>query len=367
MSLSSHPFFGGLGSIPLIRDSESRSITAENPTGGKGKGDMAGEQGIAYHCAVGLGAGWKANPATLIKPRQTFEMALIEGPGVIQHIWLTTHHMNWRKLVLRIYWDGEETPSVETPLGDFFCMGWNQPTDLNSLPICVNPNNGLNCYWPMPFRKSARITIENLTGQDLGALYYQVDYALEEVPEEAAYLHAQFRLSDPLKYKEVHTILDGVEGRGQYAGTYLAWQCNQGGWWGEGEVKFYLDGDREYPTICGTGTEDYFGGAWNFERPQGTHRLFCTPFMGLHQHVQGDGQTQQGRRFGMYRWHLMDPIRFRTDLRATIQALGWREPRQGEGVYLARKDTVASVAYWYQRDPHGAFPVLPDFDELEII
>jgi hypothetical protein len=357
----------GLDGIALLSNAKTRSISAENPTGAKGAGDKSGEKGISYPCARDLGPGWKCNPAVIIKPRQLFTMAEIEGPGVIQHIWLTTHHMNWRKFVLRVYWDGEQTPSIETPLGDFFCMGWNERSFVASIPICVNPGSGLNSYWPMPFRKSARITVENLTGDECGALYYQVTYSLTDVPANAAYLHAQWRRSKPLAYKEVHTLLDGVKGKGHYAGTYMGWQANSTGWWGEGEIKFYMDGDKKYPTICGTGTEDYFGGAWNFEEPPGNYKLYSTPFLGLHQHVGGDGQTKAGRRFGMYRWHLPDPIRFEKDMRVTMQALGWREPRAGEGRYLALQDDICSVAYWYQAEPHAAFPQLPDRDFLEIV
>lgn len=356
----------GLGSIPMISHAKTRSISAENPQGGKGKGAMSTD-GVGAVCARDLGPGWKINPCVVIKPSMKFTMAEIEGPGVIQHIWITTHHMNWRKLVLRMYWDGEETPSVEAPLGDFFCMGWNEKSCIASIPVCVNPSSGLNCYWPMPFRKSARITVENTTNDEVGALYYQVTYALQDVPKDAAYLHAQFRRSNPLPSKEVHTLLDGVQGHGHYVGTYMGWQTNSTGWWGEGEIKFYMDGDREYPTICGTGTEDYFGGAWNFEEPPGTYKTYSTPYLGLHQHVSGDGQTKQGRRFGMYRWHIMDPIRFEKDLRVTMQALGWREPRSEGPRYLALQDDLSSTAFWYQIEPHAPFPKLPEPDLLEII
>ena len=151
---------------------------------------------------------------------------------------------------------------------------------LTSLPVCVNPAGGFNCYWEMPFRRSARITVEN-RGEDPMTFYYQINYTLTDVPEDLAYFHAQWRRSNPLPYKEVHTLLDGVQGHGHYVGTYLAWGVNNNGWWGEGEIKFYLDGDGELPTICGTGTEDYFGGAWNFELPGGEYGVFSTPFFGL--------------------------------------------------------------------------------------
>ncbi len=363
------PFNGfgmNLGMIPLVSKAKTRSISAENVKGGKGHGGMATE-GPGAGPAQDLGRGWKIAPCIVVQPNQLFEMPAIDGPGVIQHIWVTTHHMNWRKLVLRIYWDGEETPSVETPLGDFFCMGWNEHSLVNSLPIAVNPSGGLNSYWPMPFRRSARITIENTTPDEVGALYYQVSYSLQEIPENAAYLHAQFRRSNPLPYREVHTLLDGVRGEGHYVGTYIGWGTHNNGWWGEGEIKFYMDGDQEFPTICGTGTEDYFGGAWCFHQPAGVYKTYSTPYLGFHQHAGGNGQDRLGGRFGMYRWHIMDPIRFEQDLRVTIQALGWREPRGGRARYLALQDDIASVALWYQTEPHAPFPALPAPDQLEIV
>ena len=187
---------------------------------------------------------------------------------------------------MRIYWDDEATPSVETPLGDFFCNGWGERCNVSSLPVAVNPAGGFNCYWEMPFRKRARITVENLSPDPVAALYYQINYTLTEVPDDCAYFHAQWRRSNPLPYQEVHTLLDGVRGQGHYVGTYLAWGVNNNGWWGEGEIKFYLDGDGEWPTICGTGTEDYFGGAWNFEYPAGQYGVYSTPFLGLPQVIQ---------------------------------------------------------------------------------
>lgn len=357
----------GMGSLPLIRNAQTRSLSAENPKGEKGKGGMAKEDGVSWESAKDLGQGWKCNPAIIVQPKQVFEMANIEGPGIVQHIWMTTHEMNWRKLILKVYWDDEEEPSINVPLGDFFCMGWNSKSNIASLPICVNPSGGLNCYFPMPFRKRCRIVIENVMDQNLGALYFQVTWSEEDVPENAAYLHAAWNRSNPLKRKEVHTIVDGIKGTGHFVGTYLAWQANSQGWWGEGEIKFYMDGDKEFPTICGTGTEDYFGGAWNFEQPPGIYNTYSTPYLGLHQHVGGDGQTKQGRRFGMYRFHILDPIHFKEDLRVTIQALGWREPIEGRHRYLSLQDDLASVAYWYQTEPHTPQKSLPDYEELEII
>lgn len=354
----------GLHNISRLSRALTRSISAENFTGEKGKAGMATE-GTGANAARDLGVGWKVSPSIHIQPHQTVTIAEINGSGAIQHIWNTVHPNFWRTLILRIYWDGEETPSVETPLGDFFCNGWGQRCNIASLPIAVNPAGGFNSYWEMPFRKSAKITIENLSSDVCHGYYYQVDYALTSVPDECAYFHAQFRRSNPLQYKEVHTLLDGIKGHGQYVGTYLAWQVNNTGWWGEGEIKFFLDGDGEFPTICGTGTEDYFGGAWNFEHPQGEYGTFTTAYLGMPQVVSAgkEGIYKSQQRHGMYRWHIADPIRFEEDLKVTIQALGWR---QG-GRYLPLQDDISSTAFWYQTEPHAAYPALPDKDGLEVI
>ncbi len=354
----------GLHNVWRLSDAKTRSISAENFTGEKGKAGMA-KDGTGARASRDLGQGWKVSPSIVVPANKTVTLAEIKGPGAIQHFWNTVHPDWWRRLVLRIYWDGEETPSIETPLGDFFCSGWCKRCNVTSHPIAVNPAGGFNSYWEMPFRKSARITLENLWDEECKGYYYQIDYALSDVPGDAAYLHAQWRRSNPLPYKEVHTLLDGVKGKGQYVGTYIAWGVNNTGWWGEGEIKFFLDGDGEFPTICGTGTEDYFGGAWDFEQPQGVYCVFSAPFSGLPQVISAgaEGIYQSQQRFGMYRWHVPDPIRFDNDLRVTIQALGWRSG----GRYLPLQDDIASTAYWYQTEPHAPFPALPDRDGLEVI
>ncbi|MGP0585071.1 glycoside hydrolase family 172 protein [Paenibacillus timonensis] len=359
-----NPFNGldlGLGNLYRMSPAKTRSISAENFTGAKGQGGMATE-GTGAACARDLGQGWKVSPSVNIAPGQTLTVADIDGPGAIQHIWLTCFPDSWRHLIMRMYWDGESEPSVETPLGDFFCNGWCERSNVNSLPVAVNPAGGMNSYWVMPFRQKAKITVENRMESPV-VLYYQIDYTLTEVPDDAAYFHAQWRRSNPVRYKDVHVLLDGVRGKGHYVGTYLAWQVNNNGWWGEGEIKFYMDGDQDYPTICGTGTEDYFGGAWNFEQPKGEYASFSTAYLGLHQIIKPDGLYRSQQRFGMYRWHVMDPIRFESDLRVTIQALGWRSG----GRYLPLQDDIASVSYWYQSEPHAAYPQLPDNDGLEVI
>lgn len=355
-----------LGNLSRLSTAQTRSISPENFSGAKGAGAQATE-GTGAEAARELGQGWKVSPSIHMQGRQTVTLADIKGPGVIQHIWLTVHPKAWRQLVLRFFWDDEDVPSVEVPLGDFFCCGWSERCNVVSLPVAVNPAGGFNCYWEMPFRGRARITLENLSPDRIQGFYYQIDYALTDVPEDCAYLHAQWRRSHPLAYKEVHTLLDGVAGRGHYVGTYLAWGVNSNGWWGEGEVKFYLDGDNDFPTICGTGTEDYFGGAWNFEQPKGEYGVFSAPFSGLPQVIKPDGLYHSQQRFGMYRWHVMDPVRFQEDLRVTIQALGWRSQLEGRGRYLPLQDDIASTAFWYQTEPHTKFPGLPGLNELEVI
>jgi len=349
-----------LSSLYRISSAKSLSISPENPTGEKGKGGAATE-GTGARAARDLGKGWKISPSVDIGAGATYTVAEISGAGAIEHLWMTPTG-NWRFSILRMYWDDEKSPSVEVPLGDFFAMGWGKYSRLSSLAVCVNPGSAFNSYWPMPFRRKARITVENLDDKPI-ILFYQVDYALAAVPADAAYFHAQFRRVNPLPYKEVYTIVDGIKGKGQYVGTYLAWGVHNNGWWGEGEVKFYMDRDTEFPTINGTGTEDYFNGSYDFEN-QDTHQYeeFTSPYSGLVQVLKPDGLYRSQPRFGLYRWHIPDPIRFTSDLRVTIQALGWRTG----GTYLPLTDDISSVAFWYQMEPHATFPKLPTRDQLEV-
>jgi hypothetical protein len=347
-----------MGNLFRLSDAKSRSISPENFTGEKGKAGMATE-GTGKNAARDLGQGWKVSPSVRIKAGETFTLGEIEGPGAIQQIWMTpTGH--WRYSILRMYWDDEEYPSVECPVGDFFACGWGQYAQLSSLAVCVNPGSAFNCYWQMPFRKKARITMENIADEDM-TLYYQINYTLTDIPEDAGYFHAQFRRTNPNPYKQDYTIVDGIKGKGHYVGTYMAWQVNSNGWWGEGEIKFFMDGDEKFPTICGTGLEDYFCGSYNFT-VKGQYIEFNTPYSGLAQVIRPDGLNIANQRFGLYRWHIVDPIRFEDDLKVTIQALGWRSG----GRYLPLQDDIASVSYWYQTEPHNKFPALPDKDYLEV-
>ena len=314
-------FGGTLSNLALAKHRKSRAINAENPRGEKGKGGMA---------ASDLGPSRKGSPCLNdIASGQTVTLAEIEGPGAINHIWITVDAKTTdadcfvlRDLVLRMYWDDEDEPSVESPLGDFFCCGFGRECNINSMPIAVVPSRGLNCYFQMPFRKKARITLENQHVNSIPAFFYQVDYCLydEGLPEDIAYFHAQWRREKITQLQKDYVILDNVKGKGHYVGTYMALTTLERYWWGEGEVKFYIDGDEEYPTICGTGTEDYFGGSWSFAKQvdgKTVEQNYCTPYLGypyysshdelIHNFYHNDDVMPMR---GFYRWHIQDPICF---------------------------------------------------------
>ena len=372
-----------MATMALMSNAESRSICSENRNGARAGGAREDvpldEDGNPRGPARELGKGWKVHPCDRLQPGETLVLADIEGPGAIQQIWMTPTGL-YRSSIIRIYYDDQEHPSVEVPIGDFFASAYtsfDKFAQISSQAICVNPGNAFNCYWPMPFRKRIRITLENRNPKDMMTIFYQINYALGPVPENAAYFHAQFRRTNPLPYGDVYTIVDGIEGRGHYAGTYMAWQLNNNNWWGEGEIKFYLDGDAKpevsdgeevagshgYPTICGTGTEDYFCGSYNFEnKATKQYQEYTTPFAGVPHIIRPDGTYGANLRFSMYRWHITDPIRFKEDMKVTIQALGWRK----HGRYLPLQDDIASVAYWYQTLPTAPFPELPDDNYMEI-
>ncbi len=343
------PFIPSLGALPYLADARTRSICAENPDGSKGGGAKA--EPDANNPASGLGRGWKVRPCIDLEPGTVTELASIEGSGIIQHIWITVDPKAYRTCILRFYWDGSEIPSVEVPLGDFFANGHKLRQSIASLPVCVNSNGGFNCYWPMPFQNGARITIESQDWEKIPAFFYQITYQETAVPAEATRFHARWRRSVTDRKAPEHIILPRIQGRGQYVGTYLAWTQLSGGWWGEGEIKFFMDGDDQFPTICGTGTEDYVGGAWSF-----TEGTYSTPFLGYPLEHKREGDVL---KHGLYRWHVMDPIRFDEDLEVTIQALGWWENAK----FQPLADDIASVAYWYQEGVQKQVEALPGRDE----
>jgi len=333
----------GVFNISQLSSGKTRSICAENPEGKVGFG--AREVPDEGNAGAWLGKGWKVRPCITLPKESNTVLADIKGPGTIRHIWITVDPKAYRDCILRMYWDGEKTPSVEVPLGDFFANGHALRVNVNSLMIAVNPSGGFNSYWPMPFKKSARIEVENQRWEEIGGFFYQITYELDEVPADAAYFHAQWRRAvTPIETPE-HAILEGIKGKGHYVGTYLAWTQLANGWWGEGEIKLYIDGDKGDPTICGTGTEDYFGGAWGFGD------TYSTAFLGYPLWRKEPGEVP---KHGLYRWHVLDPIRFEKDLRVSIQALGWWPNWK----YQPLQDDIASVGYWYQAEPHAKFPAM---------
>ena len=350
----------GLGALPYLTRGRSRAINAENRYGEKGRGGMA---------ASPLGPSRKGSPCLKdIRPGETALLGEMEGPGIITHIWITVDNQTsegdcfvLRDLVLRMYWDEEENPSVEVPLGDFFCCGFGKECLVNSSAVTVVPSRGLNTYFQMPFRKKARITLENQHANPIPAFFYQIDYCLyEELPENAAYFHASFRRQALTEIGKDYVIIDGIQGPGHYAGTYIALSTLQRYWWGEGEVKFYIDKDQEYPTICGTGMEDYFGGSWSFASQEGgrtVEHTYSTPYLGYPYYSRHDDLIHNPYHNddcppmrGFYRWHVADPIFFEEDLKVTVQQIG-----VGHKGLFERQDDLSSVAYWYQKEPHNKF------------
>ncbi len=353
-----------LSDIARMSNAKTRSISAENFTGEKGKGGMATE-GMGANCARELGQGWKISPCVEIKAGETFTLCDIKAQGAIKHIWIVDSGEGNRSTILRAYWDNAEIPSIETPLHDFFaCADITEYKPLSSIAVTVTPKKSFNCYWEMPFRERCLMTLENITSNDI-IVYYQIDYVETEITEDRGYFHAHFRRVNPLPFKEDYTIIDGIEGKGQYVGTYMFWGVNNCGWWGEGEIKFFMDDDGDFPTICGTGTEDYFCGSYNFDigADKGGYTEFCTPYVGLAKVIRPDGLYKSQTRFSMYRWHICDPIYFEKNLKVTIQALGWRS----EGRYLPLQDDISSVAFWYQDKPATKKEPLPDRNYLELI
>jgi len=366
----------GMFNITRITQGKTRLFSPENVYGEKGKGAMAdityapqpevariGQHWMGINpSARELGRTWKVRPFVHLPKQSVTTIMDTEGPGRITHMWLTVANRWFREIVVRIYWDEEETPSVECPLGDLFCSGFSENVTVHALPINANPRGGLNSFFPMPFRRHCRITLENLAPQMCKYFYYAITMEEGPVDENEGYFHAQFRQSSPLAYKQDHIIVDGIRGAGHYVGTAIGWQQNSNTWFGEGEFKAFIDGDDEFPTYCTTGTEDYFGGAWGFGGES-----FTAPFFGVHDFAHTKNPALPfvvvGNRFCLYRFHILDPIRFETDFKATIQALGWRSEHR----YMPLQDNIASVAYWYQAEPHAPFPFLGTRDDLEVI
>lgn len=337
-------WFTGLNALTSTIDGESRSINAENPDGKKGSGGTSSSE---------LGIGRKGSPCILnIHPGETVTLGNFSGTGIIRHIWITLlegQNSQARLLentFLLMYWNGNKTPAVEVPLGDFFCCGFNQGCQIFSQPIAVNPDRSMNCYFPMPFQTGFRIEIQNRSDCDIPRLFYQIDFQLvPKLPDSTVFFHACWNHREKASLGEDYTILHST-GEGHYVGTYLALKTEDPYCWCEGEIKFFLDGDQDFPTICGTGTEDYFGGAWAFgvsHNGNAVETTFSSLYSGFPYCCRPNvNQTICYR--GLYRFHIPDPILFHKDIRVTLQQMGKKD-----GLLFERQDPVSSIAYWYQK------------------
>lgn len=353
--------------VLFAKRGRSYAINAENPTGEKGNGGKS---------ASSLGLSRKGSPCLHdLLPGSHSVLADIKGCGMIHHIWMTVDNKTsdadcfvLRDLILRIYWDNETTPSVEVPIGDFFCCGFGQECLVNSAAMIVAPSRGLNCYFSMPFKERARIEIESQHRNAIPAFFYQIDYCIyDELPENTEYFHAQWRRQKVTTLKQDYVIVDSIKGKGRYVGSYIALSTLQRYWWGEGEVKFYIDNDIEFPTICGTGMEDYFGGSWSFAAQQNGKTVeqnynslyLGYPFYSKHDVIQNQYYNDDCPPMrGFYRWHIPDPIFFDENLKVTVQQIGVCS----SGLF-ERQDDLSSVAYWYQLEPHNTFPHMLDVEE----
>ncbi|MCX8052976.1 MAG: DUF2961 domain-containing protein [Armatimonadetes bacterium] len=287
-----------------------------------------------------------------IEPGQTLTLAELQGPGRIVHIWFTIAHNErfyGKLLVLRMYWDGEKNPSVECPVNDFFCEGHGADMYVNSLPFRVtSEGRARNCYWPMPFAKSAKITVTNEGTKRCDAFYYYIDWQkLPKLSEDEAYFHAQYRQEFPCVKGRDYLILE-AEGKGHYVGCNLSVRQREPGWWGEGDDRFYIDGET-VPSIQGTGSEDYFCDGWGIRKLDGLYYGFPI----------SEGYETNSRHT-CYRFHIQDPVPFNKSIKVVIEHKGARRMPDGKwNGYVERFDDFSSVAYWYQREPHKPFPPLP--------
>ena len=293
---------------------------------------------------------------TVLPPGKVFELPVLRGPGVITHIWFTSHAGRVNELnalSLRIYWDGRKQPGVEAPLGEFFAVGQGKPAAVESVPVQVSPSGALSCYWRMPFARSARLVIANDNPDRTAGLYWQVDWTeLEALPPETPYFHARYRQEYPAAAGQDYVIAD-LEGRGQFVGTVLSVTLGQDGWWGEGDDFFQIDGEK-VPSLQGTGSEDYFNDAWGF-RPR------ASPWFGQPR-WQGDHAGDSGV---CYRWHVLDPVGFTNSLKVTLEHKG-NHNDDYESFYVERPDFLNSVTFWYQTGEPKAFGQLPPYPERRV-
>ena len=320
----------------------SRSISFENPTGAPGEGGKA-----ASH----LGVGRKGSPMRMVKPDSMFVLCDIQGPGVIRHIWVTTSRepLNLRSIVIRVYWDGQENPSIECPVGDFMGFAHGKVMPYHSAVHSCGQNAGMNIWLPMPFTKRAYITFTNEGAAEI-PLFYQIDYTTgDRLPDDVGRLHVLFRRENPTTLLQDFTILPTRTGKGRFIGAVLGVRYEDRNWWGEGEIKVYMDGDTDFPTICGTGSEDYVCLSYGVQQ---------TPFF-----YNGCSLIDHEKGFvSMYRWHVPDPIYWKRECRITIQQIGWGpdvQKKKGSGLY-ERQDDWSTATFWYEPVPSAPLPAMPD-------
>ena len=312
----------------------SRSISFENPTGAPGQGGKA---------ASALGIGRKGAASRSIQPGETVSLCDIEGPGMIRHYWMTTSNVpkSLRAIVVRAYWDSQAYPSIECPLGDFMGFAHGKVTAYQSAVHSVGTNRGMNLWLQMPFSKRARITFSN-EGDKSVTLFYQIDYTLgDKLPHDVGRLHVLFRRENPTTPKQDFELLPERRGSGRFIGSVIGIRALTDGWWGEGEIKMYFDGDTEFPSYCGTGTEDYAGLGWGVQ---------STPYL------YNGCSLDENNFYSIYRWYLPDPIYWHKEGRIAIQQIGYKK---GFGL-VNRSDDWSCATFWYEPVPSALLPPMPD-------
>ena len=329
--------WAGVIGEPYLLDTElqSRSISFENPTGAPGEGGQAASR---------LGPCRKGAPNRPFEPGETVDLANIEGPGTIRHIWMTISNRKpetFRSFVIRAYWDGQEHPSIECPLGDFFGFAHGKVESYQSAVHSLGRNAGMNVWLPMPFLKQAHVTLTNETERAV-TIYYQIDYTIgDEHPPGVGRLHVLFDRQNPTTLKQDFELLPQRTGKGRYLGSVVGVRALSKNWWGEGEIKVFMDGDEAFPTICGTGTEDWVGLSYGLQQ---------TPFL-----YHGANLSQK-QYHSFYRWHLPDPIYWHDTCRITIQQIAWKDG------LVETQDDWSAATFWYEPVPSAPLPQMPDLE-----